>query len=74
MTQLKGTPGGGGGGGTLNVEVIGMLVGNFLENPKKYPDFDLKLQFLGLFWEKWLPFSRNFPEDAKKYQNHNFLP
>ena len=23
--------GGGGGGGTLNVEVIGMLVGNFLE-------------------------------------------
>ena len=29
-------------GGTLNVEVIGMLVGNFLENPKKYPDFDFK--------------------------------
>ena len=32
----------GGGGGTLNVEVIGMLVGNFLKNPKKYPDFDFK--------------------------------
>ena len=30
-------------GGTLNVEVIGILVGNFLENPKKYPDFDFKL-------------------------------
>ena len=29
-------------GGTLNVEVIGMLVGIFLENPKKYPDFDFK--------------------------------
>ena len=25
----EGTPGGGRGGGTLNVEVIGMLVGNF---------------------------------------------
>ena len=32
-----------GPGGTLNVEVIGMLVRNlFLENPKKYPDFDFK--------------------------------
>ena len=30
------------GGGTLNVEVIGMLVGNFLENPKKYGNFDFK--------------------------------
>ena len=30
------------GGGTLNVEVIGMLVGNFLGNPKKYSDFDFK--------------------------------
>ena len=29
-------------GGTLNVEVMGMLVGNFFGNPKKYPDFDLK--------------------------------
>ena len=29
-------------GGALNVEVTGMLVGNFLENPKKYPDFDFK--------------------------------
>ena len=30
-------------GGTLNVEVIGMLVGNsVLENAKKYPDFDFK--------------------------------
>ena len=28
--------------GTLNVEVTSMLVGNFLENPKKYPDFDFK--------------------------------
>ena len=28
----------GGGGGTLNAEVIGMLVGTFLENPKKYPN------------------------------------
>ena len=27
---------------TLNVEVVGMLVGYFLENPKKYPDFDFK--------------------------------
>ena len=27
---------------TLNVEVIGMLVEIFLENPKKYPDFDFK--------------------------------
>ena len=26
----------------LNVEVIGMLVGIFLKNPKKYPDFDFK--------------------------------
>ena len=47
---------GGEGGGTLNVKVIGMLVGNFfLENTKKYPDFDFKplkipiLQFWGLF-------------------------
>ena len=31
-----------GGGGTLNVEVIGMLVRIFSENPKKYPDFDFK--------------------------------
>ena len=31
-----------GGGGTLNVEVIGMLVGNFFGNPKKYPNFDFK--------------------------------
>ena len=52
----------------------------FLENPKKYPDFDFKplkipkLQFLGLFWAKWPPFSKNFPEDPKKYQNHQFLP
>ena len=30
------------GGGTLNVEVIGMLVGNFFVRPKKYPDFDFK--------------------------------
>ena len=29
-------------GGTLNVEVIGMLVGNFLGSPKRYPDFDFK--------------------------------
>ena len=28
-------------GGTLNVEMIGVLVGN-LENPKKYPDLDFK--------------------------------
>ena len=71
-------------GGTLNVEVIGILVRNFLENPKKYPNFDfkplkiLKLQFLGLFlglfWEKLLQFSKNFPEDPKKYQNQNFIP
>ena len=33
---------GGGGGRNLNVEVIGMLVGNFLENPKKYSDLDFK--------------------------------
>ena len=61
-----------------------MLVGNFLKNPKKYPDFNFKplkipkLQFLGpflgLFWEKWLQFSENFPEDPKKYQNQNFIP
>ena len=31
-----------GGGGTLNIEKIGMLVGNVLENPKNYPDFDFK--------------------------------
>ena len=31
-------------GGTLNVEVIDMVVGNFLENPKKYPHFDFKPQ------------------------------
>ena len=43
------------GGGALNVEVIGMLVEIFLENPKKYPDFDFeslkipKLQFLEPF-------------------------
>ena len=30
------------GGDTLNEEVIGMLVGIFLENPKKYEDFDFK--------------------------------
>ena len=52
------------GGRTLNVEVIGMLVGNFLENPKRYPKFDFKplknteiaifRAVLGLFWEKWL--------------------
>ena len=30
------------GGDTLNVEVIGMLVGNFLENSKKYSDLDFK--------------------------------
>ena len=30
-------------GGTLNVEVIGMLVGNCFGNPKQYPDFDFKL-------------------------------
>ena len=65
--QLHG--GGGGGGGTLNVEVIGMLVGTFFyKTLKKYPDFDFKLlkipklQFLELFWEKWLPFSKHFPE------------
>ena len=29
-------------GGTLNVDVAGMLVGNFLENPKNYPGFDFK--------------------------------
>ena len=29
-------------GGTLNVEVIGMLVEIVLENPKKYPNFDFK--------------------------------
>ena len=29
-------------GGTLNVEVIGMLVGTFLENSKKPWDFDFK--------------------------------
>ena len=33
----------GGGGGTLNVEVIGIFsLEIFLENPKKYPDFDFK--------------------------------
>ena len=52
LQQPRNNPGrGGGGGGTLNVEVAGVLVGNFLENPKKYPDFDFqplkipKLQF-----------------------------
>ena len=31
------------GGGHCNVEVIGMIVGNFFwKNPKKYPDFDFK--------------------------------
>ena len=29
-------------GGTLNVEVIGMLVGNFFGNPKKYSYLDSK--------------------------------
>ena len=33
----------GGGGGTLNLEVIGMLVGNFFKNPiNKYPGLILK--------------------------------
>ena len=40
--MLGRTRGGGGGGGTLNVEVIGMLVENFLKISKKYPDFDFK--------------------------------
>ena len=53
-------------GGTLNVEVIGMLVGIFLENPKKCPDFDLKplkipkLQFWGLFWGKMASIFQKF--------------
>ena len=34
--------GGGGGGSTPSVEVKGMLVRNFLENSKEYPDFDFK--------------------------------
>ena len=67
-------------GGTLNVEVIGMLVGNFFWRTLKYPDFDFKplkipkLQLGGLFWGKWLPFSKNFPKDPKNYQNQNFIP
>ena len=28
--------------GTLNAEVLGMLIGNFQENHKKYPDFNFK--------------------------------
>ena len=30
--------------------------------------------FLGLFWEKLLQFSKNFPKDPKKYHNQNFIP
>ena len=72
--------GGGGERGTLNAEVIGMLVGIFLENPKKYPDFDFKplkntqISILGAVLGKWLPFSKTFPENPKKYQNQNFIP
>ena len=58
--------------GTLNVEVIGMLVGNFLENPKKYPDFDFnplkntQIAILrAVLGELAWPFSKNFPEDPK---------
>ena len=36
--------------------------------------FSLNFVVFGLFWEKWLPFSNNFPEDPKKYQNQNFIP
>ena len=51
------------------MEVIGMLVGNFLENPKKYPDFDFKPQkntqilraVLKLFWETGCLFSNLTP-------------
>ena len=36
--------------------------------------FLLNFVVFGLFWEKWVPFSNNFPEDPKKYQNQNFIP
>ena len=56
----------------------------FLENPKKYSDFDFKplkntkiailRAVLRAILEKWLLFSKTFPEDPKKYQNQNFIP
>ena len=72
------------GGGTLNVEVIGMLVGNFLENPKKYPDFDFKplentqiailRAVLRAVLGEMASIFQKFPEDPKRYQNQNFIP
>ena len=51
-----------GSGGTLNVEVRTLKNTQMLIlNPLKIP----KLQFWGLFWGKWLPFSKSFPEDTK---------
>ena len=69
-----------GGGVTLNVEVIGMLVGNFLESPKIYPDFDFKTpkypncNFEGSFGKMAFHFSKHFPETPKNYQNQNCIP
>ena len=48
------------GGGTLNAEVIGMLIGNVLENPKKYPNC----------WRNTLKntnFTENFSETSHFY-------
>ena len=60
-----------GGEGTLNVKVTGMLVGNFLENPKKYPDFDFKPTqilrvVLGKMASIFQKFSRRPPQKIPK--------
>ena len=59
-------------GGTLSVEVIGMLVGNFCgkQNPEKYPDFDFKAikvpKFLAQY-PKNTNFTENFSETFHLY-------
>ena len=68
-------------GGTLNVEARRKSFWKTLNNTQilisnlyKIPKLQFLGLFWGLFWEKWLPFPKQFPEDPLKNQNHNFIP
>ena len=62
------------GGGTLNVEVIGMLVGNCFGKPQNTQIAILRAVLRVVLGKMASIFHNSFQKTLKKYQNQNFIP